>query len=166
MVFDPFFQQLYDTPVATAIREGSVLFPWIESVHVLSIVTVVGAMVVIDLRLLGLAWTKRPISKLTHEVLPLTWLAFVLAAITGLLLFSSNAVKYTHNIFFLSKMCLLVIAFVNMVVFHFITGRDIHLWDEAPRAPAKVRVAGGISLAVWIAVVVCARWIGFTIGAF
>ena len=160
------FQWLYDTPVATAIREGSVLFPWIESTHVLAIVTVVGSMIVVDLRLLGVAWKNRPISRVTDEMLPITWVAFVFAVITGSLLFSSNAVKYSHNIFFLSKMSLLVVAFVNMLVFHFVTGRDMQHWDEAPNVPPAARLAGGVSLAVWIGVVVCARWIGFTIGAF
>ena len=163
---DPIFQWLYDTPLAAAIRESGTLFPWIESVHVLAITLVVGSMIVIDLRLLGFASRNRAISKLSGEVLPFTWACFVVAAITGLLLFSSNAVKYSHNIFFLSKMMLLVIAFLNMVVFQFITSRGIEFWDEAPKVPIGVRLAGAISLCVWIGVIACGRWIGFTMSAF
>ncbi|MEI9965066.1 MAG: DUF6644 family protein [Caulobacteraceae bacterium] len=160
------FQWLYDTPVATAIRESGTLFPWIESTHVLAITLVVGSISIVDLRLLGLTSKNRAVSTLTGEVLPFTWIAFVVAAITGLLLFSSNAVKYSHNIFFLSKMALLVVALANMLIFHFITGRGIEHWDESPRVPAGVRLAGGVSLAVWIAVIACGRWIGFTMSAF
>ena len=160
------FQWLYDTPLADAIRENGVLFPWIESVHVLALTLVVGSIFIVDLRLVGVAWRNRAISKLSEEILPFTWTAFVLAAITGLLLFASNAVKYTHNIFFLSKMALLVLAFLNMLVFQYITSRGIESWDVAPRVPASVRLAGFISLAVWIAIIACGRWIGFTMSAF
>lgn len=160
------FQQLHDTPVATAIRESGTLFPWIESVHVLAITTVVGSIIIVDLRLLGVASRKRPISRLSAEVLPITWTAFVIAAITGSLLFSSNAVKYSHNTMFLAKMSLLVLAFFNMLAFHAITSRGIERWDAAPTPPTRVRLTGAASLLIWIAVITCARWIGFTMSAF
>jgi hypothetical protein len=160
------FQWLYETPVGTAIRESGVLFPWVESAHVLCITTVVGSIAVVDLRLVGLAWTRRRISQLIAEILPVTWVAFVLAAITGSLLFSSNAVKYSHNFNFQLKMALLVVAFVNMLVFHAVHHRDIANWDDAAKPPAKVRLAGGVSLLVWIAVIATARWVGFTMSAF
>ncbi len=166
MNLDPLFQRLYDTPMAVAIRESGTLFPWIESTHVLAITLVVGSIAVVDLRLLGIASRGRAISRLSDEILPLTWVCFVVAAITGFLLFSSNAIKYSHNTFFLSKMCLLVVAGLNMLVFQFITTRGIEAWDESPRAPATVRLAGALSLALWIAVIVTGRWIGFTMSAF
>jgi hypothetical protein len=162
----PLLQWLYDTQVATQIRENGALFPWIESIHVLAITLVVGSISVVDLRLLGVAWKGRAVSRLLQEVLPLTWVAFVIAAITGLLLFSSNAVKYAHNTFFLAKMALLVVAFLNMLVFHAVTSRGIEAWDHSPRVPGGVRMAGGFSLALWIAVIACGRWIGFTMSAF
>ena len=162
----PLLHWLYETPLATAIRESGNLFPWIESVHVLAITLVVGSISIIDLRLLGLVWKGRAISRLLSEVLPLTWVAFVVAAITGTLLFSSNAVKYTDNHFFQAKMILLVIAFLNMMAFHVITSRGMEAWDTSPRVPAMVRAAGGISLGLWIAIIACGRWIGFTMSAF
>jgi hypothetical protein len=162
----PLFQWLYDTPIATAIRESGTLFPWIESAHVLAITLVVGSISIIDLRLLGLVWKPRAVSKLLTEVLPLTWAAFVVAAITGSLLFASNAVKYTQNHFFQAKMILLVVAFLNMLAFHVVTARGMESWDSSPRVPPAVRAAGGVSLLLWIAVIACGRWIGFTMSAF
>ena len=166
MDVQPLLQWLYDSPVGTAIRENGTLFPWIESVHVLSITLVVGSIFIVDLRLLGIASKGRAVSRLTGEVLPFTWIVFVLAAITGGLLFSSNAVKYAHNSFFLAKMSLLIVAFLNMMVFHVITSRGIEHWDESPHPPARARWAGGVSMALWIAIIVCGRWIGFTMTAF
>lgn len=163
---EKFFQWLYDSGVGTAIRESGSLFPWIESIHVLSITLVVGSIAVVDLRLLGVASKGRAISRLSDEVLPLTWVGFIAAAVTGLLLFTSNAVKYTHNPFFIAKMLLLVLAGLNMMVFQFITTRGIEAWDESPAVPAAVRIAGAFSLLFWIAIVATGRWIGFTMSAF
>jgi hypothetical protein len=166
MDLQPLLQWLYDTSVGTAIREQGTLFPWIESVHVLCITLVVGSIGIVDLRLLGIASKSRAVSRLTGEVLPFTWVMFVLAALTGGLLFSSNAVKYAHNIFFLSKMALMLVAFVNMMVFHVITSRGIEHWDESPHPPVAAKLAGGVSLLLWAAIIVCGRWIGFTMTAF
>ncbi len=163
---DPFFQWLYESPVGVAIRENGLLFPWIESVHVLSITLVVGTIGIVDLRLLGLASRNRAISRMSDEILPVTWTAFGFAALTGVLLFTSNALKYAHNPFFLAKMCLLVLAFFNMLLFNLITSRGIERWDESPNVPGAVRFAGAASLALWIAVIVTGRWIGFTMSPF
>ncbi len=166
MGLDSLFQWLYDTPLGTAIRENGLLFPWIEATHVLFITTVVGSIAIVDLRLIGWVWKRRRVSVIIAEVLPVTWIAFVFAAATGFLLFSSNAVKYSHNHFFQAKMALLIVAFVNMVIFHSIHHRSIAQWDDLPKAPGPVRLAGGVSLLLWIAIIATARWIGFTMSAF
>ena len=161
-----FFQWLHETPFATAIREGSTLFPNIESIHVLAITLVVGTISVVDLRLIGVLWRNRKISQLMTETLPLTWGAFAVAVITGTLLFSSNDLKYTHNPYFLSKMVLLAVAGLNMLAFHFITSRDIATWDDAAKPPSRVRLAGAVSLLLWVGVISTGRIIGFTMSAF
>jgi hypothetical protein len=96
-------------------------------------------------------------------VLPWTWGAFVIAAITGSLLFSSNAAKYAHNAFFEGKMVLLAAAGVNMAIFHAFGLRDVARWDTAQRTPPAAKAAGAVSLLLWVAVVTCGRWIGFTL---
>jgi hypothetical protein len=164
MDLDQFLNWLEGTPIAVAIREHEVLFPWIESLHVLAIALVVGTISIVDLRLIGLASRNRAVTILMREVLPYTWIAFGVAVITGLLLFSSNAPKYAHNFYFQAKMALLVLAGCNMAAFHRIGTREIVHWDAAGGTPVvAAKTAGGISLLVWIAVVVCGRWIGFTL---
>jgi hypothetical protein len=154
---------LQTTAVAKAISENEILFPWIESVHVLAIVLVVGTISIVDLRLLGLASLGRPVNHLLRDVLPYTWGAFVIAAITGTLLFSSNAVNYAHNFFFQGKLLLLVLAGLNMAVFHLIGSGDIARWGATRQTPLAAKAAGAVSLLVWIAVVAFGRWIGFTV---
>jgi tryptophan-rich sensory protein len=154
-----------ESSLADAIRENDVLFPFIESVHVLAICLVVGSIMAVDLRLLGFASVKRPVSAVTRGILPLTWGAFAVAVVSGFLMFMSNAAKYLGNGYFDAKLCLIAAAGVNMLVFHFISARHQTLWDTQTRLPLSVRLAGGISMLLWVAVVASGRWIGFTMEA-
>lgn len=160
-MLEQFLEWLSNTAMATAIREGSMLFPWTESVHVLALTIVVGSIAIVDLRLLGAASRSRSVSKLMKDVLPITWVAFVVAFTTGILLFTSRATYYADNLFLQIKLVLLVLAGVNVLIFHLITVRTIAEWDAAARVPAPVRAAGAASLALWLGVVVFGRWIGF-----
>src|SRR5271154_1771509 len=93
----------------TQIRESVWLFPTIETVHVFALVLVVGSIMTVDLRLLGLANKERSFSSLSSAVLPWTWACFGVAAVAGFLMFSSKAVIYFGNIPFRLKMiCLLL----------------------------------------------------------
>jgi hypothetical protein len=151
-----------DNGVADSIRENDNLFPLIESIHVLAISLVVGSILAVDLRLLGLAWMTRPASRVTNGILPLTWCAFIAAVVSGGLLFISNATKYLANGCFVAKMILIAIAGVNMLAFHLVGARDQPRWDNDIGPPLKARFAGGLSILLWIVVVSCGRWIGFT----
>lgn len=148
--------------VADSIRENDLLFPVIESVHVLAICLVVGSILVVDLRLLGLASTKWTVGRVTRAILPLTWSAFFIAVVSGGLMFISNATKYLGNGFFIAKMVLIGVAGLNMLVFHFVGARDLPKWESDSRLPLPARLAGGLSILLWVAVVACGRWIGFT----
>lgn len=154
---------LQNTGFATAIREGDSLFPWIESIHVLAISLVVGTILIVDLRLLGFGAHRRSISALMREVLPLTWSAFAMAATTGFLLFASAAVKYAALWEFQAKMLLLVGAGLNMTIFHLVSGRSMVAWDEAATPPLAAKAAGGLSLCLWLGVLVMGRVIGFAL---
>ena len=154
---------LQNTGFATAIREGDTLFPWIESIHVLAISLVVGTILIVDLRLLGFGAHRRSISALMREVLPLTWSFFAIAATTGFLLFASAAVKYAALWEFQAKMLLLAGAGLNMTSFHVVSGRGMAAWDEAVTPPLAAKVAGALSLCLWLGVLVMGRVIGFAL---
>ncbi|GAC1452459.1 MAG: hypothetical protein PVS2B3_05900 [Steroidobacteraceae bacterium] len=162
-MLDAFLQSLQSWSIATAIREGESLFPWIECVHVLALTLVIGSIAVVDLRLIGLTSRDRSVAQTTAAVLPVTWSAFTCAAITGGLLFASNATTYGHNGYFQIKMALIGLAGVNMGIFHLFLSRGAETWQTPAATPLRARVVGAVSLCLWIAIVACGRWIGFTI---
>ena len=155
--------RLEATPWGTAVRESTWLFPTIESIHVLCLVMVVGSIMVVDLRLLNLASRQRSVKELTDDVLPWTWTAFVGAAITGTLLFSSSAMRYSGHLA--------------------VRGQDVPCWCWRPStwassiwapsgpwrngtrrrrgrrwprsSPAEFRCA------IWVTIVALGRWVGF-----
>lgn len=141
------------------------LFAWIECVHVMALTLVIGSIAIVDLRLLGLRSRERGVVETTAEVLPITWTAFVFAFISGGIMFASNAVAYAHNSFFQAKMALVILAGLNVLGYHFVVGRNAGSWHTGDSTPLKARLVGGTSLALWIAVAACGRWIGFTINA-
>ena len=155
---------LESTPLALLIAQSTIAFPAIEIVHVMAITLVFGTIAIIDLRLLGVGSNNRAVTELCRDVLPWTWAAFGIAAISGSLLFISQATQYVENSAFRMKMLLMLLAGINMAAFEFITFRGVAKWDrDVPVAPAG-KLAGAVSLACWLGVVGFARWVGFTVG--
>ena len=157
-----FLASLESSGLATRIRDSLYLFPLIESFHVIGLTLVFGTILIIDLRLLGIASTRRPFSRITSDIMKWTWAAYVLTATTGVLMFTTNAGVYYHNFFFRTKILLIVLAGINMLVFESTTGRTVHRWDKDAAAPRAGKTAAALSLLLWIAIIFMGRWIGFT----
>jgi hypothetical protein len=149
-------------PLAVNLRESTWLFPTVETVHVIAITLVVGSIAMLDLRLVGLASRQRPVQGLAAETLRWTWGAFGLAVLSGSMLFLSAAQTYVENREFRLKMLLLLLAGANMAIFHGTSWRSVSRWGERWPPPLAARVAGALSLVLWVGVVACGRWIGFT----
>lgn len=156
---------LESSRLATGIRNSLYLFPLIESMHVLGLTMVFGTIAIIDLRLLGLASTRRPFTTIAVDVLKWTWLAFAVTATTGLLMFITNAGSYYQNAYFRAKMALLVLSGLNVLAFELTARRSIHEWDRNRAAPAAGKTIAALSLVVWISVIFLGRWVGFTLTA-
>jgi len=153
---------LQRTAVAVSIRDSLYTFPVLESIHVVGLALVFGTIAILDLRLLGVASTDRPVSRLMADLLKWTWAAFAVTALTGGLMFSTNALVYFHNTFFRAKMILLVLAGLNMLVFELTARKTIDRWDRDSTTPSSAKVVATISLVIWIGVIVAGRVIGFT----
>ena len=150
------------TRLAEFMRESEWAFPAVESVHVIALALVIGTIAIVDLRLLGLASTNRAYSELAGQVLPWTWGAFVLAAISGALMFIGQPRAYFDNVAFRIKFVLMLLTGINMLTFQLLTSRGAAEWDREPAAPLAGRIAATLSLVFWIAIVFFGRRIGFT----
>jgi hypothetical protein len=135
-------------------------FPVLESIHVLTATFVVGSILMVDLRLLGLAARRHAVSRIIREVVPWTLGACAISVVAGFGLFITRASHYAGNPAFLVKMVLLVLAGFNMAVFHLATTRNIARWDTAAPTSRLSRLAGVSSLLLWIGVMLAGRWIG------
>jgi hypothetical protein len=156
-----FCQWLDQTAVGSTIRQSLWLFPAIETVHLLGMAALVGTITVLDLRLLGWAMPQRRVSEVTARLLPWAWLGFGVQIVTGVLLFSSEAVKIYGNPAFRLKMLFLLLAGIQSLVFQTVVSRKLHAWDDRPAPPVMARVMGMISILLWIAIVTAGRFIGF-----
>jgi hypothetical protein len=152
---------LESTPLAMFVSQSPWGFPALEMVHVTATTFVFGMITIVDLRLIGVAWKGSAISDLYRDVIPLTWMAFVVAAITGSLLFTGQAMKYSGNIAVRMKFAILLLIAINMLVFRLVVYPGVAKWDRDAAVPWAAKVTGAISLAGWIMVVACARWIAY-----
>jgi hypothetical protein len=138
-------------------------FPFLESIHVLAVGLVVGSILMVDLRLLGVTALDYPASRVTRELVPWTWGAVLVAIVTGTGLFMTRASVYIENPAFQIKLLCLVLAGANMAWFQFRTFRDVESWDTATVTPRAARIAGVTSLLMWAGVVFAGRWVGHSI---
>ena len=151
------------TSLAVQIRDSLFAFPLLEAVHVIGLAIVFGTVAIVDLRLLGLASLDRPFGRLAGDTLKWTLGGFVVAAVTGALMFITNATVYFHNVYFRAKVVLLVLAALNALVFELTARRTVAEWDAAPASPPPLaRAVATLSLVIWIGVIVTGRMIGFT----
>ena len=162
MDIDATLRSLQATALAVSIRDSLLYFPLLEAVHVLGLSLVVGTVVVIDLRLLGLASVDRPFRVMSSEILKWTWGAFALTVLAGALMFTTNAEVYFHNVYFRTKLTLLAVAGLNVLLFQLTANRTVDRWDRSRVAPPIGRAVAVITLAIWIAAVFAGRMIGFT----
>jgi hypothetical protein len=147
--------------VGMTISQSRGWFPALEMIHVTATTFVFGMITIVDLRLLGFLARGSAVSDLYRDVIPLTWAAFVVAATTGILLFTGQAVAYSVNIAFQMKFAALALIGLNMLAFRWFVYPGIAQVDRDAPVPLAAKLAGGFSLAGWIAVVSCARWIAY-----
>lgn len=152
----PFFKWCDQSWMGEAIRSVTWAFPLIETIHILAMTVLLGGILMMDLRLLGVAERLLPVSKIQKQLTRYIDVSLVLIIVTGVLLFSSEAVKAYDNAAFFPKMYLLAAA----VIYHYTVHRRAVTADN-PSGPRWARPAAALSLALWFGVGICGRAIGF-----
>ena len=146
--------------VARYMREALWAYPTVEAVHIVALAVVVGSIVIVDLRLLGLS-RELSVARLARHALPWTLAAFVLAVCTGVLMFTAHAEDFLTNGVFMLKMGLILLAGINAGLLHAGAMRHAAQWDAAT-PPVRVRVAAALSIVLWIGVIFCGRFLAYT----
>jgi hypothetical protein len=152
-----FFEWCEATAVGSVVRDSLWLFPVIEAIHLLGLCLLGGALLVVDLRLLGVGLTRQPIAELAGQMRPWLLTAVGLMGVTGMSLFLSEAVKCYYNQSFWVKIATLPIA----LGFTF----TVRAWiarDGALDTSARTKLAGAVSIVLWFTVAAAGRWIGFS----
>jgi hypothetical protein len=157
-------QWVDSTPLSAMVRQSNWLFSTLDTIHTLGIVLVAGTIMLVDLRLLGFGLRSVPVAQLVARIVPSTLGGFGLMVVSGGLLFSSEAVKMYHSPAFRIKMLLLALAGLNALIFHRTIYRDVAHWDPASVVPARARLAGLLSLVLWIAIIAAGRAIAYAPG--
>jgi len=152
------FQWCEQSGIGAAIRRSAWLFPMIEAIHLLGLGFIGGAVLVVDLRLLGFGLRRQSVAQLSRDAQP--WLigSLIVMIVTGGLLFTSEAIKcYYHGAFWF-KMASLLLA----IVFTFTVQRKVVMADETRLAPRWGKVVAVVSVLLWSGVGIGGRWIGFS----
>ena len=152
-----FFQWCEASALGTAIRNSQWLFPVIEAVHLLGLALMGGLVLLVDMRLMGLAMPRKPVAALAREIQP--WLIAALAVMltTGLMLYTSEPMKLYYNGAFSMKMGFLSSA----IVYTFTVRRAVLAADASRVGPVWGKLVALVSIALWAGVGIGGRAIGF-----
>ena len=156
-----FFGWLGETSWSVALHESQYAYSILESVHVWTLMLFFGSIVMFDLRLLGWIMRDVPVGEVVDRLLPWTIAGFVIMVITGMLLFYAIPLRTYQSIFFRTKMVLLLLAGLNVWMFHTRIYPQVATWGVNRVPPRHARIAGGVSLVLWTCIVFLGRMIAY-----
>jgi hypothetical protein len=151
------FEVVDALPSSIAIRESIYGYPALLTAHVIGMCLFAGLVIMMDLRLVGLAYRETPVSQIQRRLFPWQMVGMALSAITGGLLFYGQPLRYYGKVFFWIKVLFMILAGVNAIAFHFTTHPSVAKWDSDRALPTGARLAGAFSLALWAGVVMTGR---------
>lgn len=135
--------------------------PVVQTVHILSVAAIMGSVVLIDLRVLGLALPSQSTTELVRRLMPWTWWALPVLAVSGLVSVCARPTRYLFNPVFGLKFAMLAPAIVLAVVFQRASAKDASFWEQSRGRRASARTIAAFSLLLWIGVVMAGRWIAY-----
>tara|TARA_R110000787_G_scaffold9353_9_gene32771 strand:- start:2526 stop:3101 length:576 start_codon:yes stop_codon:yes gene_type:complete len=142
---------------STDLHESLYMYAWVETTHVLTLVLFLGMLLVIDLRLLGVAFRDVAASKIVERLDKPMMIGFVIMVISGALLFYAIPVRSTQSIWFRIKVVLLIAAGINALLIRNMTRSPNLTWDNDPTPPKRIRIGAGLSLGLWTLVIAAGR---------
>jgi hypothetical protein len=157
----PIFQWIQDSAVGTSIRESLLVFPIVETAHVVGLSMSAGLILITDLRLTGSLLTFEPASGVMRQLRRWMLGGFAVMFSSGALLFWAEAAKCYKSPAFRFKMIFLLLAGLNALLFETTLGKSIGAWGGSIVPPRRARLAGWMSLICWSGVIVFGRWTAY-----
>lgn len=146
---------------STALHESLYMYPITESVHVWGLGLFVGFAVMLDLRLLGVLLPNVPVGTVARRLLPWTIAGFIIMVVSGAMLFYAIPVRTYLSVWFRLKVILLILAGLNVFVFHAGIWRKVDEWGSDAKPPSRARFAGAASLVLWGLIIIAGRLIAY-----
>jgi hypothetical protein len=145
--------------VGEAMRQSLMLYPAVETLHIVGFSILVGSIIAFDLRVLGFG-RGIPLEAAARHLLRVAWVGFLIAVPMGLLLFTTEATSIAENPSFRVKLALILLAGINMIAFHVGPWRTVAAWPIGA-APSSARAGAALSIVLWLGVVAGGRLIAY-----
>ena len=149
---------LEGSPLASALASSPHIIPVISAIHYFSVFLTVGTIVALNLRVLGVAGHRQPVTQVAEDLSPWIWTGFGTAVLTGFLMTVPGAGELFLANFFFTKMLVILLGFVSVLVVQ----RTVRKWDQSPSMATQAKVAALISLLLWV----CSLLAGTQLGQF
>lgn len=147
--------------LANLVNDSTWMFPALETLHFIGLILLIGSLLVVDLRLLGVG-PKVPINAVM-AFLPWSLVGFAINLVTGVMFFVSDPDNYYPNTAFRLKMLAVVLAGLNLVWFKRAVHPQLLASPDTTTLPANARLIGGLSLGLWFSVIVFGRLIPYLV---
>lgn len=161
-MFRPFAEWLSNTPLSQTLQDHSWIVPTSQSFHILGVSIVFGSACMINLRLLGVGRSGRSVSQLSDSLLPWMWRGLIVLLLTGLIQTISEPVRQFVAPLYWTKMILIIVVAVMTAFYSSAVRRNAAAWDARASRPARAGVFAVISTLLWLAIIACGRFIGYT----
>jgi hypothetical protein len=160
MSFFKFCLHMESSTLGRNVRMSNWLFPTVESAHIMGLVLVIGSIMWLDFRLLGFS-SGKSVTKVSKDVMPFAWIGALVSMSTGIVLWTSEAAHLYINPAFRLKMLMILLIGLNATFFELVTRRNVKQWDINTGTPLAAKLAGLLSICLWMGVVVAGRWIAY-----
>jgi hypothetical protein len=121
----------------------------VEVTHYIGFFLLIGSIVIVDLRLLGVVRGRQTVSQLGEQVFPTLWTGMGLSVLTGFIMFAGSATQYFANSVFYVKLMVVLLGILTGIIIQ----RNLTKWDQLPTIPAWAKLLAIVSIALWIAAI-------------
>jgi hypothetical protein len=161
-MFRPFADWLSTTALSKTLQDQAWVVPTSQSIHIIAVSVVFGSAVMINLRLLGVGRSGRSVSHLSNTLIPWMWRGLAVLLFTGMIQTIAEPVRQFVTPMFWAKMTMIIVVAAMTAWYARAVRRHAPQWDAAASRPLRARSFAVLSTLLWLAIIVCGRFIGYT----